>query len=122
MIQLKRIRKSRHMTQKELSKMTGASDASLSLYENGKQQPDLEMLVRIADALCVSVDELLNHNQDAREQDESFAFRERMRNNPSYRMLFSAAKTARPEHLRAAVAVLKSLEEENDEENKADEF
>ena len=116
MFQLKRIRKSRHMTQKELSQITGASDSSLSLYENGKQQPDLEMLVKIADALCVSVDELLNHNQDAVKQDEAWDFREQMRNNPSYRMLFSAARTARPEHLRAAVAMLKSLEAENEED------
>ena len=116
MMNLKKLRKSRHMTQRELSKIVGASDASLSMYENGKQQPDLEMLVKIADALCVSVDELLNHNQDAVKQDEAWDFREQMRNNPTYRMLFSAAKTARPEHLRAAVAMLKSLEAENEED------
>lgn len=116
MMNLKKLRKSRHMTQRELSKIVGASDASLSMYENGKQQPDLEMLVKIADALCVSVDELLNHNQDAVKQDEAWDFREQMRNNPTYRMLFSAAKTARPEHLRAAVAMLKSLEGENEED------
>lgn len=115
MLNMKKIRKSRHMTQSELSRLTGASAPSLSLYENGKQQPDLEMLKKIADALCVSTDELLDHNQDYVEQDETYAFREQMRNNPSYRMLFSAAEKARPEHLRAAVAVLKSLEAENEE-------
>lgn len=115
MLNLRKIRKSRHMTQKELGSIVGASDASLSMYETGKQQPDLEMLKKIADALCVSTDELLDHNQDYVEQDETYAFREQMRNNPSYRMLFSAAEKARPEHLRAAVAVLKSLEAENEE-------
>ncbi len=115
MLNLKAIRKSRGMTQKTLSRITGASEASLSLYENGKQQPDLGMLTKIADALCVSVDELLNHNQQLIEQDESFAFREQMRNNPDYRILFSAAGKAKPEHLRAAAAVLKSLEGENND-------
>ena len=109
MINLKAIRKSRGMTQKTLSQITGASEASLSLYENGKQQPDLDMLTKIADALCVSVDELLNHNQEKLMQDESFDFREQIRNNPDYRILFYAAKKAKPEHIRAAAAVLKSL-------------
>lgn len=116
MLNMKKIRKSRHMTQSELSRLTGASAPSLSLYENGKQQPDIDMLKKIADALCVSVDELLDHNQDHIVQDETYAFREQMRNNPSYRMLFSAAEKARPEHLRAAVAVLKSLEEDDADE------
>jgi len=111
---LRSIRLSRGMTQKELASVVGCSDVSMSNYERGTQSPDIQTLQRIADALNVSTDELLDHNQNHLEADDSWAFREQMRNNPSYRLLFKAADKAKPEHLRAAAAMLKSLEGDND--------
>lgn len=114
MLKIREIRKAKGLTMKQLGDMVGALESSISFYERGVQQPDLDMLRKIADALCVSTDELLDHNQDRVEEDESMIFRQQIRNNPDYRILFSAAKKAKPEHLRAAVAVLKSLEGEED--------
>lgn len=99
------------MTQEELGNKVGASAVSIHFYENGKQSPDVEMLKKLADALNTSVDALVDHNQQT--DNEEWEFRENMRNNPNYRLLFSAAKTAKPEHLRAAVAVLQSFKEES---------
>lgn len=110
MLKIREFRKARGLTMKQLGEMVGALESSISFYERGLQQPDLDMLGKIADALNVSIDQLLDHNQDKSMEDESWAFREQMRNNPDYRILFSAAEKAKPEHLRAAAAVLKSLE------------
>lgn len=107
-MKLKEFRKAAGLTQEQLGSIVGASPVSISLYENEKQSPDVNMLVRIADALNTSVDALLDHNPV--DTDDAWDFREQMRNNPSYRMLFNAADKAKPEHLRAAAAMLKSLE------------
>ena len=114
---LRAIRKMRGYTQKELAQIVGVSDVSMSNYERGTQMPDLTILTKIADTLCVSTDELLGHNMDI-EKDEAWAFREQMRNNPSYRILFSAADKAKPEHLRAAAAVLQSLKGDQDDDQR----
>ena len=42
--------------------------------------------------------------------DDQDSIRERLRRDPNYRMLFDAAENAKPEHIRAAAAMLKSLE------------
>ena len=111
-MKIKEFRKAAGMTQEELGNKVGASAVSIHFYENGKQSPDVETLKKLADALCTSVDALIDHNQET--HNEEWEFRENMRNNPNYRLLFSAAKAAKPEHLRAAVAVLQSFKEGND--------
>ena len=106
-MKIKEYRKAAGLTQKELGDKVGVSPISISFYENEKQSPDVQTLKKLADALCTSVDALIDHNQS--DNSDEWNFRENMRNNPNYRLLFSAAKTAKPEHLRAAVAVLQSF-------------
>lgn len=73
---MNRIREARKrcgLTMKKLGEMVGASEASISLYETGKHEPSNKILVRIADALHVTVDYLLCHDElpadeDAQEQ------------------------------------------------------
>ena len=106
-MKIKEFRKAAGLTQEELGAKVGASPVSISFYERGIQSPDVEMLKKLADALCISVDALIDHNQS--EYDDEWEFRDKMRNNPNYRLLFKLAKTSKPEHLRAAVAVLQSF-------------
>lgn len=42
------VRKSQNMTQKELSKRTGITQADISRIENGTRNPSLEMVKRLA--------------------------------------------------------------------------
>ena len=42
------VRKQQHLTQKELSKRTGITQADISRIENGTRNPSLEMLKRLA--------------------------------------------------------------------------
>jgi transcriptional regulator with XRE-family HTH domain len=49
----------RGLTQAELGKRAGMAAASISHFETGQRAPSLESLVRLADALHVSVDTLL---------------------------------------------------------------
>lgn len=109
MNKMRELRKERRLTMKELGKAVGVSESTISLYETGKHEPDLETMKRIADVLEVTIDELIGRPTPEIEED-SWSLRERLRRDPDYRMLFDAADRASPEHLRAAAAMLKALE------------
>ena len=57
--QLKELRKERNLTQEELGELIGISKVSISNYENGKRNPDVEMLLKFSDYYNVSIDYLI---------------------------------------------------------------
>ncbi len=106
------------MNQDELAELASLNRVTVAKYETGKFEPGAQALSRIADALETSVDELLGRNkpeQQTEVNDEAMTIRERLRRDPNYRLLFSAADKASPEHIRAAAAMLKALEPTDDE-------
>lgn len=56
---LKKIRKLKGKTQKELSESIGVNQSSISHFENGIRLPSLQTAQALAKALDCSVDELL---------------------------------------------------------------
>ena len=56
---LKRIRELRGMTQAEMAARAGIAAASISHFETGQRAPALDTLVKLADALSVTVDAIL---------------------------------------------------------------
>lgn len=59
MQQLRKLRKAKCLSMKELGKLFGLAESTISLYENGKRQPDTETIKRLAEFFSVSVDYLL---------------------------------------------------------------
>jgi len=57
---LRGLRASKRISQKELSEMTGVSEASIKGYENGENVMSLEAAVKISNALDVSPADLVN--------------------------------------------------------------
>lgn len=51
---IKKIRKEKNITQRELGERMGISQQQIAQYENGKLKPKLETIGRIADALEIS--------------------------------------------------------------------
>ena len=66
-LNLKRIRINKNMTQVELSDKTGITQQNISAYEQGKNIPLLDSAAKIADALGVTLDDLVSI-RDAHEQ------------------------------------------------------
>ena len=62
-MRVKEVRKQLHITQAQLAEMTDLSISYISHIETAQKKASLESLVRIADALGITVDELLNGNQ-----------------------------------------------------------
>lgn len=56
---LREIRRAHGMTQEALSAFSGVNRVSIAKYETGKSAPSLETAKRLADALGVTVDELI---------------------------------------------------------------
>jgi|SRR6266850_1916232 len=56
---LRKLRETRNLTQAQLGKRAGMAAASVSHFETGQRAPSLDSLVKLADALEVSVDTLL---------------------------------------------------------------
>ena len=56
---LRRFREMRSLTQAELGTRAGIAPAAVSHFETGQRTPSLDSLVKLADALRVSVDALL---------------------------------------------------------------
>ncbi len=60
---IQEVRKQQEMTQAELAALTDMSDSYISYIETAKKQASLESLVRISNALGITVDELLSGTQ-----------------------------------------------------------
>lgn len=61
---IKERRVSRKMSQQELSKKTGLSQAVISAYERGAKAPGARSINRLCDALGCTADELLGRKNE----------------------------------------------------------
>ncbi len=68
---LKKIRKDKGITQEKLSSLTKISITSIQRYELGKRQPTVEIINKIADALEISVYDLIGKQSKNIEEDSS---------------------------------------------------
>lgn len=110
-------RKALGMNQDDLAELASLNRVTVAKYETGKFEPGAQALARIADALETSVDALLGReSSDPVPDDETMQFRERLRRDPNYRTLFKTSLTASPEHIKAAAAMLKALEQNQDDD------
>lgn len=66
---LARLRKAKGLTQEDIAKELFVSPQAVSKWENDITSPDISALVKLADLLGVSVDELLGHNSDEKEEE-----------------------------------------------------
>lgn len=62
-MKLKELREEAHLTQAELAKAIGNVQRNISNWENGASEPDIATILRLADVLGVTVDELLGREE-----------------------------------------------------------
>lgn len=63
MNQIRRYRKERNLKQSELASIVGVSRTAVTKWESGEVNPRSDRLLKIADALRCSVDDLLNNRK-----------------------------------------------------------
>ena len=57
---LKKIRNKRHLNQQKIALDLNVSREAISYYENGKRNPDIQMLISLSNYFNVSIDYLIN--------------------------------------------------------------
>lgn len=116
---VRELRKMAGIQQKELAIAVGVSAPTVSEWEHGKKDPTGDRVTKLAEFFNVSPAVILCFSPlpgsaGAKKEDaDVMEIREQLRRDPNTRMLFYAAKTASPEHIRAAAAMLKALEPED---------
>lgn len=65
-VKFKRMRKKLGMTQVQLAKKLGISPSAVGMYEQGRREPDSEMLLKISNFFNVSVDFFLESKKSKR--------------------------------------------------------
>lgn len=67
---IKKYREKKGLTQKELGAALGLAEITIRQYESNKREPKYEILFSIADALNVSIDDLMNIDTGKRIKEE----------------------------------------------------
>ncbi len=91
-------RKQKQMTQKDLANKIGVTDKAISRWETGKGYPDIEIIPSLAEALSVTLTELLNGETVPKEQLISVAD-----TNLSY--VCNKALQKRKKYIRSIIAI-----------------
>lgn len=63
MLKMREYRKRSGLTMKKLGELVGASESSICQYETGRVEPDVELMIKIADVLGVTVDNLIGRTE-----------------------------------------------------------
>ena len=71
MLRMRELRKARKMTMKQLGVILGLSESAISLYETGKNEPDIKTLQKTAEFFGVSLDYLLGNDTGSEQPDEN---------------------------------------------------
>ncbi len=58
------LRLKNNLTAKDLSIILGTSESAISLYENGKRKPSIELILKMADYFSVSTDFILGATEN----------------------------------------------------------
>lgn len=108
---LYKLRTDQGLSQAALAKALGMSTGLIGMYESGKRMPSVEAQEILADYFNVSLDYLMGRDSGSMyylNPDTAKAAQE-IFENKKLRVLFDAARNAKPEDLETATDVLKAL-------------
>jgi len=102
------LRKKSGLSQEKLADKAGLSQQTISKYERGILEPDIDTLIFFADYFEVTVDYLLDRPV-ADVYDEIWELRLFMHERPEMRKLFNASKKVNKEDIEKVIALMESL-------------
>ncbi len=90
---LRKLREEHGLSQQKLAEHFGISQQSVYKYENGLAEPDINMLINMADFFCTSVDYLIGHVDENRLQTIEPLTNSELRHIKMYRKLSKSLRT-----------------------------
>ncbi|HHV27384.1 MAG TPA: helix-turn-helix transcriptional regulator [Tissierellia bacterium] len=126
----KKLRNEMGLTQKELVKLFNKkyyynfNTSSISMYENEKQIPEIDVLNKWADFFNVSLDYLVGRT-DVRNQSEKISnaveddpelieFWNELKEREDLQLLFKQTKNLSPKDIKQIIRIIKAIEDEED--------
>lgn len=94
------------LTMKQLASIVGVTEAAISHYETGRREPDNDMLLSIANALGVTVDYLIAHEESPSPvpaQEKAPA------TDPLTEQIMAKARTMNEEELRQLLRIMDAV-------------
>lgn len=110
---LRSLRLNAGLSQEELGKKLGLAKSTISMYESGTREPNLEVLEAIADTFNVDMNTLTDSKVSADLSNELQEYLEELKNRSEMRMLFSLAKGATKEDVMQAVKIIEALKKDD---------
>lgn len=110
---LRSLRLKAGLSQEELGKKLGLAKSTISMYESGTREPNLEVLEAIADTFNVDMNTLTDSKVSADLSSELQEYLEELKNRSEMRMLFSLAKGATKEDVMQAVKIIEALKKDD---------
>ncbi|WP_101698175.1 helix-turn-helix domain-containing protein [Clostridium minihomine] len=122
-VQLKKLRAEYGMTQAQLAQKLGISASAVGMYEQGRREPDSELLARLARLFHVSTDYLLGVQQESEADQEVNTVIDRFTNilKKQQGLMFNGMPLSESDRekivnaIRVATAIAIPGEEKNDE-------
>ena len=115
---LRRIRKMRGLTMKQLGEMTGVTESAIGQYETGKRNPSFDMLLKLAEALDCHIsalmvpDDALEETKSPSQEDELAKELQILRDRPDLRALLHAGARTNPESVRKLAELMETMQED----------
>ena len=111
-VRIRTMRKSRKMTHEDLAKAIGQSPSSISMYENGRREPNFETLEAIADVFNVPLASLMLDDEMTDEEKRWSQFVDNELNRqaprtPEARIISGGIDRMPPERREQALNILK---------------
>lgn len=111
MNRIREARKLRGITMKELGKIVGAAESTISLYETEKRMPDTDVLQKMADYFGVSVDYLIG-------RDDSETTQNAVQEDGEYERAKSVFNSLSPDGQKQALDYMRFLIEQGKKDTK----
>lgn len=102
--EFRRLRKQRNLTQSEIAEVFDVAQSTITSWELGTRNPDIETLLKISDYFCVSTDELLGKRIPEDEEKDIWEYRQAMMDDDR-KALLSFAKNGKIKAVRQVNAI-----------------
>jgi len=122
MNRLRRLRQEKNISQSALASYLGVTQQTVSAYESGDREPDLETLNKMADFFDVSVDYLLGRTdirnsadkiaQALKDDPELLEFWEDLSSRENLKIMFKQAKDLPDSDIRTLIMLIRRFKQQ----------
>ena len=103
------------ISQTDIANRLGVSKTAVSDWVHGRKYPRVDAMQEMADMFGIPMSYLTGDSKPTEEDEDVMELRQRLKDDPNYRILFKTAANVSKEDIMAAVRILKALKGDSDE-------